>query len=95
MGVNTVAFTFIYILNLTTSQLLLHYHFGSSNHQLQSGLSVFSMPLPAPSESIHHKAATTMVTHGNLKPHHVTLQLNTVPYHPIVSKVQNKIILII
>ena len=77
------------------SQLSQHYHLASSNHQLQSSLTIFCMPLPVPLESIPFKAVTVVVTHGNLKPHHVTLQLNTVPYDFIFFRVQNTVSAII
>ena len=52
------------------------------------------MPLPVPLESIPFKAATVMMIHRNLKPHHVILQLNTAPYD-FFFRVQNKVSTII
>lgn len=49
------------------------------------------MPLTVPLDSISFKAAIVMVTHGNLKPHHVTLQLSTVLYDFIFFRVQNTV----
>lgn len=53
------------------------------------------MPLAVPLGSIPFKAAIVMVTHRNLKPHHVTLQLSTVPYDFIFFRVQNTVSAII